>query len=150
MDNEKLLVSLKEAFPNGDPLFLEMMYEEIALYHVKNKDYAAGQVGEVIDPNGNFNRVSKFFSMYPKLTISDPRVVCLTYIMKQLDQVAWSLSRGFEGEIEGLDTRLQDIAVYTNILKVLNARIKETKITYAGTKEPASFIPWEIDASLVV
>ena len=125
-----VLETLKELYPNGDPLFLEMMFQEIELYNSKNKDYAAGQVGQKINPNGNFDRVACFFKMYPGLKVSDSRVVCLTYIMKQLDQISWSLSRGYEGEIEGLDSRLQDIAVYTNILRVLHKRM--SYINYTG------------------
>ena len=60
--------------------------------------------------------------------------------MKQVDQVAWSLSRGFEGKVEGLDPRLQDIAVYTNILKVINARMVEKE---AAKENPSNFtIPY--------
>jgi len=125
VNEENVLEVLKNLYPNGDPKFIEMMYEEMELYNRKNFDYASGAEGEITDPNGNFNRVAQFFGMYPDIPLNDPRVICLAYIMKQIDQVAWSLSRGFEGKVEGLDPRLQDIAVYTNILKVLNAHILE-------------------------
>ena len=45
--------------------------------------------------------------------------------MKQLDQVCWSLSRGYEGVVEGLDPRFADIHVYAKIARVLNAHVAE-------------------------
>lgn len=122
-----VLEVLHKLYPNGDTKFVEMMYEEMELYNRKNYDYAAGIAGQEVNPNGNFDRVAAWFAMYPGISLSDARVVCLSYIMKQLDQVAWSLSRGFEGKVEGLDPRLQDIAVYTNILRVINARMLEAE-----------------------
>jgi len=48
----------------------------------------------------------------------------LTLAMKQWDQVLWSLSRGFEGKIEGIDPRLFDIGVYVKITRILNLRMQ--------------------------
>lgn len=109
-------------FTNGDPEFYNITADELEMYNVKNRDYAGG--GD--DPNGNFNRVSKFFAMYPDLKLSDPRVIALTYMMKQLDQVLWSLHRGYEGVIEGLDPRLADIHIYAKIARVINRSMKPT------------------------
>ncbi len=88
--------------------------EELNLYRTKNKDYTKG--GEIY---GNFNRVSKIFSLYPNLKLSDPRVVCLTYLMKQLDATLWMLNQGYEGEVENINTRLQDVTVYSKICRLL-------------------------------
>ncbi len=160
VNDTNVLEVLRELYPNGDPKFVEMMYEEMELYNRKNFDYASGKVGQEVNPNGNFDRVAAFFSMYPGICLSDARVVCLSYIMKQLDQVAWSLSRGFEGKVEGLDPRLQDIAVYTNILKVINARMVEAEaskkdpfnftITYPEDASGTIFIPTVITSGIVV
>jgi hypothetical protein len=100
----------------GDPLYHEITREEVDFYDLKNADYAAGGA----DPNGNFNRVSAFFAMYPGLSLADPRVVGLTYMMKQVDQVCWALARGYEGKVEGLDARLCDVHIYAKIVRVLN------------------------------
>ena len=88
--------------------------EELNLYRAKNEDYTRG--GEVY---GNFNRVSKIFSLYPGLKLSDPRVVCLTYLMKQLDATLWMLNQNYEGKMENIDTRLQDVTVYSKICRLL-------------------------------
>ena len=88
--------------------------EELNLYRTKNEDYTKG--GEVY---GNFNRVSQIFLLYPNLRLSDPRVVCLAYLMKQLDSVLWMLNQGYEGKVENIDTRLQDVHIYAKICRLL-------------------------------
>ena len=59
-------------------------------------------------------------------------MIALLYAMKQLDQVFWSLSRGFEGRIEGIDERLTDIHVYTKIVRVINAHMREAGASSVG------------------
>ncbi len=105
----------------GDPIFHQITKDEITLYNRKNFDYAGGGS----DPNGNFNRVSAILAMYPGLSLSDPRVVAFVYMMKQVDQVLFSLSRGFEGKVEGIDARMMDVHVYAKIVRVLDAHIRE-------------------------
>jgi len=92
----------------------QLTMEELALYQSKNKDYTQG--GPVY---GNFERVSAIFALYPNLKLSDPRVVCLAYLMKQLDATLWMLNQGYEGEVENIDTRLQDVSVYAKICRLL-------------------------------
>ena len=107
-------------FPNGDPLFYEITAAEMVMYNKKNKDYAGGAEGETSDPNGNFERCAAFWSMYPGISLGDPRVVALSHMLKQLDQICWSLSRGYEGEVEGLDPRFMDVHIYAKIARVIN------------------------------
>ncbi len=95
--------------------FEELTQKELELYRIKNKDYTGNQ-GDIY---GNFNRVAKIFSLYPNLKLSDPRVVCLTYLMKQLDATLWMLNQGYEGEVENIDTRLQDVTIYSKICRLL-------------------------------
>lgn len=128
-EEERIRNRLKEIFPNGDPLFQEITWREQELYNAKNTDYAGGGS----DPNGNFNRVASIFALYPGLSLSDPRVVALSNAMKQFDQVCWSLSRGYEGAIEGLDARLADIHVYMKIIRILNRRKEEGDRSTNGT-----------------
>ncbi len=109
----------------GDPLFYKITTEEVEMYSRKNKDYAGGAKGEVTDPNGNFKRCAQFFSMYPGISLSDPRVIALSHMLKQLDQVCWSLSRGYEGEVEGLDPRFMDIHIYAKIARVINQNMSQ-------------------------
>ena len=94
--------------------FEQLTMEELNLYIAKNHDYTKGG-----SAYGNFERVSKIFSLYPDLKLSDPRVVCLTYLMKQLDSTLWMLSHGYEGKVENIDTRLQDVSVYAKICRLL-------------------------------
>jgi len=88
--------------------------EELKLYLQKNKDYTQGG-----DEFGNFKRVSCILSLYPKLSLSDPQVIAMVYLMKQLDAALWMLSEGYEGEVENIDTRLTDVHVYAKIIRLL-------------------------------
>jgi len=92
----------------------ELTKEELKLYQRKNKDYTQGG-----DKYGNFKRVSCILSLYPKLSLSDPQVVAMVYLMKQLDAALWMLSEGYEGEVENIDTRLADVHVYAKIARLL-------------------------------
>lgn len=92
----------------------ELTKRELNLYRKKNKDYTNGG-----DTYGNFKRVSSIFSLYPNLKLSDTRVVCIVYLMKQLDAILWMLNQGYEGEIENIDTRLTDIHIYAKIARLL-------------------------------
>ena len=95
--------------------FKSLTEEELKLYEAKNKDYT----GNHSDTYGNFNRVAQILSLYRHLELSDPRVVCLTYLMKQLDSVLWMLSQKYEGEVENIDSRLRDVHVYAKICRLL-------------------------------
>ena len=92
----------------------QLTMEELNLYKAKNKDYTQGG-----DPYGNFKRVSCILSLYPKLSLSDPQVVAMVYLMKQLDAALWMMSEGYEGEVENVDTRLTDVYVYAKIIRLL-------------------------------
>jgi len=92
----------------------QLTQQELDLYRAKNNDYTQG--GSVF---GNFERVASILSLYPKLKLSDPRIVAMTYLMKQLDAALWMLSEGYEGEVENIDTRLTDVHVYAKIIRLL-------------------------------
>jgi hypothetical protein len=92
----------------------ELTQKEIELYKAKNKDYTKGG-----DPYGNFNRVASILSNYPKLDLAKPSVVCMVYLLKQLDAVLNMLSEGYEGEVETIDSRLTDIHVYAKIARLI-------------------------------
>ena len=87
---------------------------ELELYRQKNKDYTRG--GDIY---GNFKRVSVILALYPKLQLSNPRVVAMVYMLKQLDAALWMMSEGYEGEVENIDTRLTDVHVYAKIIRLL-------------------------------
>lgn len=111
----ELYNNLKQLYPHGHPKFIDITLRELKLHSDKNYDYASGG-----NPMGNFNRVSSILGLYPGLKLSQPIVVCLTYALKQLDAVLWSLSRNEEGKVEGNTKRLEDVSVYTKIAQILN------------------------------
>jgi hypothetical protein len=106
---------LRGRFPHGHPSFIDITARELELHDRKNHDYAKGG-----DPLGNFKRVASILAMYPGLELSDPRVVALVYAMKQVDAVLWGISQKIEHQVEGLDSRLQDISIYARIVQCMN------------------------------
>lgn len=107
--------SLREVYPHGHPEFLPITVAEAELHSKKNHDYAKGG-----KPTGNFDRVASILALYPKLKLSDPRVVALVYALKQVDAVLWGLNENIEHKVEGLNERLQDISVYSKIVMCMN------------------------------
>ena len=97
--------------------FEDLTQKELELYNAKNRDYTKGG-----DTYGNFNRVAQILSLYPKLNLADPRVVCMVYLFKQLDSALWMMSEGYEGEMENIDGRLTDVHVYAKIARLLGSQ----------------------------
>lgn len=125
---EEVAKLLKEKFSYGHPDFVDITLDELDLHTKKNKDYAQGG-----DPLGNFDRVSKILSNYPKLNASKREVVALVYMLKQLDAVLWMWNQGYEGEIEGVQDRLRDIHVYTKLIRILVKKNEQsTNTIYSG------------------
>lgn len=110
---------LRTLYPHGHPQFLPITLRELKLHSEKNHDYAKGG-----PPLGNFTRVAAMLEMYPRLSLSDPRVVALVYALKQLDAVLWGPSEQIEHKVEGLDARLQDISVYAKLVMCMNSEEK--------------------------
>ncbi len=98
--------------------FKQLVDEELALVEAKSNDYAGEKAA---DPFGNFNRVSKILAMYPGLKLSDPIVVGIVYMLKQLDSVLNGLSTGTEMKVEGYDKRFQDLGIYPKLLSMMKA-----------------------------
>jgi hypothetical protein len=107
--------TLRTQYPHGHPDFLPKLIAEAKLHSDKNKDYAGGG-----DPLGNFTRVAAICALYPGLTPSNPATVAIIYALKQIDQILWSLSRGYEGNIEGVEARAQDVSVYFTLADILH------------------------------
>jgi len=109
----------KEEIRHGHPRFYELLDEMAELHSKKNHDYARGG-----KPTGNFDRVAKILSNYPNLKLSNPIVIAIVYLLKQFDAVLWMLSGDYEGDVEGIDKRLEDISIYSIIARVLNEENK--------------------------
>ena len=105
---------LHETYPNGHKLFVDISVEELDLHNKKNHDYAAGG-----SPTGNFERVARILSNYPNLDFTDPIVVCLFWMLKQLDVILWSLSQKITLKVDSLDHRFGDVCVYTKIARCM-------------------------------
>jgi hypothetical protein len=113
----------------GHPDFYTITQDELSLHSAKNKDYAQGG-----DPLGNFHRVSEIKKLYPGFPWDSPTGVALGYMLKQLDAAFWMLAKGYEGEVEDVDTRLRDVHVYTKLARILH---REEKPKYIIGTDPA-------------
>ena len=100
---------------HGHPRFYEILDELAKLHSDKNHDYAAG--GDVL---GNFHRVASILSKYPDLDLSDPTVVAMVYLLKQLDATLWMLSNKHTAKVEGISGRLQDVSCYSALAMILD------------------------------
>ena len=99
----------------GHPDFYKYLKDIAQLHSEKNKDYAQGG-----DPLGNFRRVSLIEQLYPCLDWTSDVGVAISYMLKQLDAALWLLNQKKEGEVESVDTRLRDVAVYSLIIRILH------------------------------
>lgn len=102
--------------PNGHPDFNARMIEAARLHSRKNADYS-GEEG----PLGNFERVARVLEIYP--IFSSPKhlraKVAIMYILKQFDAVMNSLAEGRDLETESISGRIDDMAVYWPIIRIM-------------------------------
>lgn len=110
---KSLYYQLRELYPNGHPDFIPMCLKEIELHSKKNADYAHDG-----DPLGNFYRVSDALTQWG--IKCPPSIVAFIYMMKQVDAVGQMLGREYEGQVEGVDDKLQDISVYAKLVRILH------------------------------
>ena len=108
----------------GHPDFERMTMKELELHAAKNRDYAKGG-----DPLGNFKRVSKALTDMG-FPIS-PTMVGIVYMFKQLDAALHMLTEDYEGEVENVDTRLQDVHIYAKLARILHKEEKQEVPTIA-------------------
>ena len=112
IDDTNELDFLRPKFPHGHPKFISLCLEEMELHSQKNHDYAYGG-----DPLGNFNRVAEMLQEWG--WDIRPYDVAFVYMMKQVDAVGNMMGQGYEGQVEGLKGRLQDISVYAKLIEIL-------------------------------
>lgn len=113
---------LRRRMPTGHPDFIPICLKMMELHSEKNQDYAKGG-----DPLGNFDRVSKIFSLYPNLRLSNPVVVAFAYMMKQIDAILWMINMDYEGGIEDTDSRFGDVNVYSILARIIHRQKKRKK-----------------------
>jgi len=107
---------------HGHRRVYEILEELAQLHSDKNYDYAAGG-----DPLGDFKRRATIFALYPGLDLSDPAVVALTDLMKQLNAALWFYSNKHEAKVEGKRGRMRDVALYSTINMVLEEEKEDKK-----------------------
>lgn len=105
---------LRSLYPHGHPMFTELTLDELRLHSDKNYDYAHGG-----DPLGNFKRVSRIKQIYPNIDWTTPAAQAIDYSLKQIDAVLYQLDKGYEGQVEGIDSRAADVHVYWKIFRIL-------------------------------
>ena len=101
---------------SGHPMFYKLLRRMGGTHDVKNKDYARGG-----DPVGNFKRVSAIKKLYPNIDWSTATATAIDYMLKQLDCALWMLDQKFEGDVEGYEKRMIDVANYS-LLSVINKK----------------------------
>ncbi len=116
-DAARVKAALRNLYPNGAPEFLDVTLENLRLHSDKNHDYAAGG-----SPLGNFDRVASILGLYSGLDLSDPEVVALVYMLKQVDQVLWAKAKKLTALVEGQDSRLADVSNYASLVRVMQRR----------------------------
>ena len=99
----------------GHPKFYKIIEELAMLHQAKNTDYAT-----LNEPLGNFTRVGELCKKYKLVTPGHEAMkVAIIYKLKQLDAVLKLLMTNEEGKIEGIPQRLDDVAVYSIIERIL-------------------------------
>lgn len=111
---DSLVKALRRLYPHGHPAFVELTLDLLKLHSAKNHDYAGG--GPAL---GNFQRAAAILALYPGFPYDTPGGWALLHLLKQLDAVLWGLARRVEHQVEGLDSRLQDIAIYAQIVRCI-------------------------------
>jgi len=100
---------------HGHPDFYKLTDDEIKLHDAKNKDYRSDA-----DPLANFKRVASIMALYPDMNWATPECVAIVYALKQQDACLSLLERGYEGEVENVDTRARDVHIYWKIFRILH------------------------------
>lgn len=99
----------------GHPRFYKLTEEENEVHSRKNYDYAHGG-----RPLGNFERRAAILALYPNLDLSDPVVIAVIDIFKQLDAAMWMLNSSHESKnSEDFGTRMGDVSIYAKLSRIL-------------------------------
>ena len=112
---EEVLEFIRKEFPYGHQKFYEYLLDHMDLHNRKNRDYATQD-----DPLANFKRVGEWGRKYKLLTPGhEAAKVGILYAMKQWDAALKLLGDNDEGQVEGIQERLDDVAVYATLIKIL-------------------------------
>lgn len=113
---EDLVKGIKIVAPHGHKRFTEIVVDLAILHSQKNKDY-----GGIIGPFGNFERIAELLKIYPLFNNlkNYPSKIAIIYMLKHFDAILSSLSEDRELNVEGLSSRLKDIAVYSILISLM-------------------------------
>ena len=129
ISREMAETELRLLFPHGHPDFLPKFLAMIKLHSDKNHDYAKGG-----NPLGNFNRVSDMLKQWG--IDLPPYAVAMVYMLKQVDCVGNMIGQNYEGSVEGIDGRLQDISVYATLISILYKEAQCLKTSTRASVNP--------------
>jgi len=114
LQNE-LYTTLRQIYPNGNDRFYRVMIELMTLYNDKQSDYAT-----IEEPFRNFTVVGNNLEYYGILTKKHSAIkTAIVYMYKQWDAVLKMVGRGEIGNVESILDKLNDIAVYVIIVRIL-------------------------------
>ena len=114
LQNE-LYATLRQIYTNGDSRFYKVMIELMTLYNDKQSDYAT-----IEEPFRNFTVVGNNLEYYGILTKKHSAIkTAIVYMYKQWDAVLKMVGRGESGNVESILDKLNDIAVYVIIVRIL-------------------------------
>jgi len=99
----------------GHPKFYKILKELADLHNKKNYDYA----GKGNNPLGNFKRCGSMVRALLKEGGYEDLKVSLIYMSKQIDAVIDMIGNGREAQVEGITDKLNDIAVYAILSRIL-------------------------------
>ena len=98
----------------GHKKFNKILEELKALHALKNEDYAGKG-----DPLGNFKRCGSMMKSLLSEGGYEDLKVALVYMSKQFDAVIDMIGKGRTAQVEGITDKLNDIAVYAILTRIL-------------------------------
>ena len=117
-EKRNLVAELREQFGHGHKEFIPVTLSEIELHSKKNADYARGG-----NPLDNFDRRAELAAIYKKrghpIDLSDPVQVAVWDSLKQVDAALWMLTGGYEGAVEGVESRFGDVSVLNKLARIM-------------------------------
>lgn len=106
---------LRDQCPFGHPDFIPRLLHIVQLHSDKNHDYAHGG-----PPLGNFDRTAAIMQLYPQFPWATNYGCAVVQMLKQLDAFLWQTRQeGFQAKVEGADSRLRDIAVFSQLIAIM-------------------------------
>ena len=115
---ELLTAALREVCPHGDPEFYRIVVDLCELHNDKNADYASKQA-----PLSNFIQNGRILGDFKLITPGKLATkISMIYMWKQIAAAYKLVGSGEKGVVEGVAKRLDDVAVYAILTRILYER----------------------------